>query len=46
MSHPRVPSNNGRTFGSPEAQASRRSNLGQIAMPTDRITGAFNAMID
>jgi hypothetical protein len=46
MSRPRVPSNNGRTFGSPEAQASRRSNLGQIAMPTDRIAGAFNARID
>jgi hypothetical protein len=43
---PRVPSSNGRTFGSPEAQASQRSNLGQIAMPTDRIAGAFNARID
>jgi hypothetical protein len=45
---PRVPSSNGRTFDSPEAQlgqASRRSNLGQIAMPTDRIAGAFNARI-
>jgi hypothetical protein len=46
MSRPRVPSSNGRTFGSPEAQSSRRSNLGQIAMPTDRIAGAFNARID
>jgi hypothetical protein len=46
MSRPRVPSSNGRTFGSPEAQASRRSNLGQIATPTDRIAGAFNAKID
>ena len=46
MSRPRVPSNNGRTFGTPEAQASRRSNLGQIAMPTDCIAGAFNARID
>jgi hypothetical protein len=46
MSRPRVPSSNGRTFSSPEAQASRRSNLGQIAMPTDRIAGAFNARID
>jgi hypothetical protein len=48
-SRPRVPSNNRRTFDSPEAQlrqASRRSNLGQIAMPTDRIAGAFNARID
>jgi hypothetical protein len=43
---PRVPSSNGCTFGSPEAQASRRSNLGQIATPTDRIVGAFNARID
>jgi hypothetical protein len=42
----RVPSSNGRTFGSPEAQASQRSNLGQIATPTDRIAGAFNARID
>jgi hypothetical protein len=41
-SRPRVPSSNGRTFGSPEAQASRRSNLGQIATPTDHIAGAFN----
>jgi hypothetical protein len=52
---PRVSSSNGRTFDSPEAQlgqASRRSNLGRIAMPTDRIAtptdriaGAFNARI-
>jgi hypothetical protein len=44
----RVFSSNGRTFDSPEAQlgqVSRRSNLGQIAMPTDRIEGAFNARI-
>jgi hypothetical protein len=36
------------TLGSPEAQirqASSRSNLGQIASPTDHITGAFNARI-
>jgi hypothetical protein len=45
-SRPRVPSSNRRTFGSPEAQASRRSNLGQIATPADRIAGAFNARID
>jgi hypothetical protein len=41
----RVPSSNERTFDSPEAQASRRSNLGRIATPTDRIAGAFNARI-
>jgi hypothetical protein len=49
MPRPRVPSSNGRTFDSPEAQlgqASRRSNLGQIATPTDRIAGAFNARIN
>jgi hypothetical protein len=48
MSRPRVPSRNGRTFDSPEAQlgqASRRSNLGQIATSTDHIAGAFNARI-
>jgi hypothetical protein len=47
-SRPRVSSNNGCTFDSPEAQlgqASRRSNLGQIATPTDRISRAFNARI-
>jgi hypothetical protein len=47
-SRPRVSSSNGRTFDSPEAQlgqASQRSNLGQIASPTDRIAGAFNARI-
>jgi hypothetical protein len=46
--HPRVTSSNGRTFDSPEAQlrqASRRSNLGQIASPADRIAGAFNARV-
>jgi hypothetical protein len=44
----RVSSSNGRTFDSPEAQlrqASRRSNLGQITTPTDRIAGAFNARV-
>jgi hypothetical protein len=49
MLRPRVSSSNGRTFDSPEAQlgqASRRSNLGRIATPTDRIAGAFNARID
>jgi hypothetical protein len=45
MSRPRVPSSKGCTFGSPAAQASQRSNLGQIATPTDRIAGAFNARI-
>jgi hypothetical protein len=47
-SRPRVPSSDGHTFDSPEAQlgqASRRSNLGQIASPADRIAGAFNARI-
>jgi hypothetical protein len=46
--HPRVSSSNGRTFDSPEArfgQASRRSNLGQIASPADWNAGAFNARI-
>jgi hypothetical protein len=36
------------TLGTPEAQlgqASSRSNLGQIASPTDRITDAFNTRI-
>jgi hypothetical protein len=42
-SRPRAPSSNGHTFGSPEAQPSQRSNLGQIAMPSDHIVGAFNA---
>jgi hypothetical protein len=48
-SRPRAPSSNGRTFDSPEAQlgqASRRSNLGRIATPTDRIAGEFNARVD
>jgi hypothetical protein len=47
-SRPRVPSSNGRTFDSPEAQLGQalwRSNHGQIATPTDRIAGAFNARI-
>jgi hypothetical protein len=39
-SRPRAPSNDEHTFGSPEAQSSRRSNLSQIDTPTDRITGA------
>jgi hypothetical protein len=38
-------SSNGHTIGSPEAQSSPRSNLGQIAMPTDQIAGAFNAKV-
>jgi hypothetical protein len=42
-SRPRAPSSNGRTFGSPKAQSSQRSNLDQIATPTDHIAGAFNA---
>jgi hypothetical protein len=45
---PRPPSSNRRTLDSSEAhfgQASRRSDLGQIASPTDQIAGAFNAGI-
>jgi hypothetical protein len=34
-SRPRAPSSNGHTFGSLEAQSSPRSNLGQIATPTE-----------
>jgi hypothetical protein len=48
MSRPKASSGSGRTFGTPEAQlgrASSRSNLGQIASPTDRIAGAFNVRI-
>jgi hypothetical protein len=48
MPRPMAPSSNRRTLDSPEAQlgqASRRSDLGQIASPTDRIIGAFNARI-
>jgi hypothetical protein len=48
MPRPRASSSNRRTLDSPEArlgQASWRSNLGQIASPTDRIAGAFNARI-
>jgi hypothetical protein len=44
----RASSGNGRTLSTPKAQleqASSRSNLGQIASPTDRIAGAFNARI-
>jgi hypothetical protein len=39
------PPSNGHTFGSPEAQSSPRSNLGQVATPTNRIAGAFNAKV-
>jgi hypothetical protein len=42
---PRTPYDNERTFGSLEAQSSPRSNLGQIATPTDQIAGAFNAKV-
>jgi hypothetical protein len=34
-----------RIYVSPEAQSSPRSNLGQIATPTDQIAGAFNAKV-
>jgi hypothetical protein len=47
-SRPRASSGSRRTLGTLEAQleqASSRSNLGQIASPTDRIVGAFNARI-
>jgi hypothetical protein len=44
-SRPRAPSSNGHTFDSLEAQSSPRSNLGQIATPTDRNAGAFNAKV-
>jgi hypothetical protein len=47
-SRPRASSGSGRTLSTPEAQlgqASSRSNLGQIASPTDRIAGAFNTRI-
>jgi hypothetical protein len=47
-SRPRASSGSGHTLGTPEAQlgqASARSNLGQIASPTDRVAGAFNARI-
>jgi hypothetical protein len=47
-SRPRSSSDSGRTLGTTEAQleqASSRSNLGQIAPPTDHIAGAFNARI-
>jgi hypothetical protein len=47
-SRPRASSGSGCTLGTPEAQlgqTSSRSNLGQIASPTDRIAGAFNARI-
>jgi hypothetical protein len=48
MSRSRASSGSGRTLGTPEAQleqASSRSNLGQIASPTDQIIGAFNERI-
>jgi hypothetical protein len=48
MPRPRASSGGGRTLGSPEAQleqASSRSNLGQITLPTDRVAGAFNVKI-
>jgi hypothetical protein len=46
--HPRVPSVSRRTLGSPEAQLGQTlscSDLGRIALPTDRIAYAFNAEI-
>jgi hypothetical protein len=44
----RVPSVSRRTLGSPEAQLGQTlscSDLGRIALPTDRIACAFNAEI-
>jgi hypothetical protein len=48
MPRPRVPSVSKRTLGSPEAQLGQTlscSDLGQIALPADRIACAFNAGI-
>jgi hypothetical protein len=48
MPSPRASSGSERTLGSPEAQLGQTlscSDLGQIALPTDRITCAFNAGI-
>jgi hypothetical protein len=48
MPRPRVPSVSRRTLGSPEAQLGQTlscSDLGRIALPTDRIACAFNAGI-
>jgi hypothetical protein len=45
---PRASSGSERTLGSPEAQLGRTlscSDLGQIALPTDRIACTFNAGI-
>jgi hypothetical protein len=45
---PRASSGSGRTLGSPEAQLGQTlscSDLGQIALPTDRIACTFNAGI-
>jgi hypothetical protein len=45
---PRASSGSGRTLGSPEAklrQTLSYSDLGQIALPTDRIACTFNAGI-
>jgi hypothetical protein len=45
---PRASSGSGRTLGSPVAKLGQTlacSNLGQIALPTDRISCAFNAGI-
>jgi hypothetical protein len=48
MPRPRVPSVSKRTSVSPKAKLGRTlscSDLGQIALPTDRITCVFNAGI-
>jgi hypothetical protein len=46
--HSRASPGSGRTLGSPEAQLGQTlscSDLGRIALPTDRLTCAFNAGI-
>jgi hypothetical protein len=48
MTRPKASSGNRRTPGSPKAKLGQTlsySNLGQIALPTDRIACTFNAGI-
>jgi hypothetical protein len=42
---PRVPSGNEHTLGSAKGKPCRASDLGQIALPADRIVCAFNVGI-
>jgi hypothetical protein len=44
-SRPRPPSSGEYISGSPKALSLPRSNLDQIAAPTDQIVGAFNAKV-